>query len=318
MTTDNDVILPFMDDLRAICARIPGNELAGSECQNLTGGAPDAHGVAFCQKLDLIPQAAFTSLGLRCIASAGSLEELVEHIAAMRLKASHFRIDLLRLPPCIRLGERQAVVLTANALVGAPDLDHPAQRFLIVSQEDCLWFGEILAVCQHSYRRHDAKPYRTTSSLPSRLARALVNLVTPPAKTILDPFCGTGSILLEANALGLEAYGVDLNPKMAGMARLNLAHFGYPPRVDFGDARDCQRTVDAIVTDLPYGRLLKIDWQQLKDILNHAVHLAPVAVYLAEEDLTTLLKEAGYGKIEVFRVRKSYSMVRYVHKAVAD
>jgi tRNA G10 N-methylase Trm11 len=307
-----------MDELRAICARIPGNELAAAECKNLTGGSPNAQGVADCQRLDLIPRAAFVSLGLHCFAKADTFEELVRQIARKRLEADRFRIDLLRLPPCVAVTEREAVIQAANVLEGAPDLDHPAHRYLIVAQEECLWFGEVLSAAQHSYQQHDAKPYRTTSSLSSRLARALVNLVAPPAKTILDPFCGTGSILLEANAIGLSAFGVDKNTKMAGMSRLNLAHFGYPVEVEWGDALDCQRMVDAIVTDLPYGRILKIDAQRLMAILKHAVHLAPLAIYLAEEDISSLLTRAGYQDIEVFRVRKSHAMTRFVHRAIAD
>ncbi len=307
-----------MDELRAICARISDNDLVAAECKNLTGGSPDAEGVAACQRLDLIPRAAYTTLGLRCITQADTLEALVSQIAAMGLQADRFRIEMLRLSPWTRYSEREAVILAANALSGAPDLDTPARRFILVAQKEYLWFGEILAATQHGYRQHDAKPFRTTSSLPSRLARALVNLVAPPATTILDPFCGTGSILLEANAIGLTAYGMDLNPKMAGMSRLNLAHFGCPAQVDLGDALDCQRRVDAIVTDLPYGRILKIDPKRLIAILKHVVELAPLAIYLAEEDISEMLSKAGYRQIEVFGVRKSHSLTRFVHKARSD
>ena len=307
-----------MDELRAVCARIAGNDLVSIECENLTGGKPDSDGVAVCRSLDLIPRAAYISLGLRCIAQAETMDALVSQIAAASIQADRFRIDMLRLAPWTQVSERQAVIMAANALTGAPDLDAPVRRFFVVAQKSCLWFGEVLAATQHSYRQHDTKPYRTTSSLPSRLARALVNLVTPPAQTILDPFCGTGSILLEANAVGISANGVDLNPKMAGMSRLNLEHFGYPMQVDFGDALDCHGKVDAIVTDLPYGRILKIEPQRLKAILKHVVNLAPMAVYLAEEDISEILSEAGYRQIEVFGVRKSHALKRFVHKARSD
>jgi tRNA G10 N-methylase Trm11 len=306
-----------VDELRAICIRAPGNDLIAVECENLTGGRPDSQGVADCHKLDLIPRAAFIKLGLRCIAQAETLEELVCQIDVQRLVTDFFRIDLLRLTPYISVPEKEAIIEVANVLIGAPRLKDPDRRFLIVVQEKKLWFGEILASAQRSYRKHDAKPFRTTSSLPSRLARSLVNLVAPPAKVILDPFCGTGSILLEANAIGLAAYGVDSNPKMVGMSRLNLMHFGYPAQVEWGDALDCQRKTDAIVTDLPYGRILKISLGRLSSILKHATQLAPLAIYLAEEDISDLLSQAGYTQIEVFKVRKSRVMQRFVHRAIS-
>jgi tRNA (guanine10-N2)-dimethyltransferase len=306
-----------VDELLAICTRMPGNELAAVECQNLTGGAPDAQGVAVCQRLDLIPRAAFISLGLHCIARAVSCEELIRQIARRRLAADRFRIDVLRLTPCIPIIDREVVIQAANSLDGAPDLSNPAHRFLIISQEECLWFGEILAVAQRDYRQHDSKPFHTTSSLPSRLARALVNLVAPPTQAILDPFCGTGSILLEASAIGLASYGLDKNIKMTGMSRLNLAHFSYPVQVGWGDALECQQKVGAIVTDLPYGRILKIDRQSLLAILKHLANLAPVAIYLAEESISDLLVEAGYQRIEVYKVRKTHALTRYVHRAIS-
>jgi len=61
---------------------------------------------------------------------------------------------------------------------------------------------------------------------PARLhpatARILVELVgdgAPPTATILDPFCGSGTTLVEVRALGRRAIGVDLNPLAVLIAR---------------------------------------------------------------------------------------------------
>lgn len=304
-----------MDELRAICARLSGNELVKAECQNLTGGIPDAEGVAICQDLALIPRSAYITAGLRCFAEAPDLASLVAQVAAQPIPADQFRVEFLRLSPQIVVSKQQAILAAANALQAYPNLDNPRHRFLVVVQRERLWFGEILVEGEHTYARHDFKPFRTSSSLSSRLARALVNLVSPPARSILDPFCGTGSILLEAQALGLSAYGMDWNPKMAGMSRRNLRHYGYSGEVLLGNALDCQQTANALVTDLPYGRLLQADRPGLAAILSHAIHLAPVAVYLADEDITPLLKQAGYDYVECWRVRKHANMSRFIHRA---
>jgi tRNA G10 N-methylase Trm11 len=176
-----------------------------------------------------------------------------------------------------------------------------------------LWLGELLAENARTYQQHDVKPWRTSSSLPSRLARALINLVAPPARTILDPFCGTGSILLEAQAVGLTAYGVDSNPRMVGMSRQNLAHFGYPVLAEIGDALTSSRSADAIITDLPYGRLLEVNVPAIQHAFDHLLQLAPRAVYLAGSDLSASLTLAGYRQVEVLEVRKRHNMSRFVH-----
>jgi predicted RNA methylase len=302
-------------ELRAICARLPGNELVGAECANLTGGLPDADGVAVCQTLAHIHRAAYVRTGLRCLAQAPALEALAEQVAELSLDAERFSVDFLNLSPH-PASKSRVILRLANALPARPDLEAPRHRFLAVAQAERWWFGEILAESTRSYEAQDAKPYRTSASLPSRLARALVNLVVPPARTLLDPFCGTGSLLLEAQAVGAQAFGVDWNPKMAGMSKRNLLHFGCPAQVEHLDALRCERPADAIVTDLPYGRLLEdLDWRSLPLLLAHLGTLAPRAVYLAEQDLSHWLAEAGYAPPQVLRVRKRPGLTRFVHIA---
>lgn len=53
-----------------------------------------------------------------------------------------------------------------------------------------------------------------------------------PCRTVVDPFCGHGSILAVANAMGLDAVGVELSRKRAKRARaLRVAEVGGAWRV---------------------------------------------------------------------------------------
>jgi 16S rRNA G966 N2-methylase RsmD len=308
-----------VDELRVLCAQIPGNRLVAAECKNLTGGIPDENGVATCQRLDGVAQSAYLSVGLRCLAEAETVPELGLAISQIWTAAmpppDSFRIEFLRLGGADRPGKTECILAAANAIPARPNLAAPQQRYAIVAQPRRLWFGAILSEGQHGYRLHESKPYRTSNSLPARLARAVLNLVSPPAGSILDPFCGTGSILLEAAALGLTAYGLDRNIKMVGMTRRNLAHFGYSAQAVLGDAAQCTQVADAIVTDLPYGRLLEQDTANLLPILQHLRGLAHQAIFITEENLTPLLVEAGYRAIQVLPVRKRHGMSRIVHRA---
>lgn len=45
---------------------------------------------------------------------------------------------------------------------------------------------------------------------PLELMRYLVNLVTPPGGVVLDPFAGSGSTLVAASELGVDAVGIEL------------------------------------------------------------------------------------------------------------
>ncbi len=97
-------------------------------------------------------------------------------------------------------------------------------------------------------------------ALSPRLARTLVNLAgLSPGQTVLDPFCGSGTILIEAYGKSLRCLGLDTSATRVQEARENL-HWsvggvtdrGYDIRK--GDARDLPRMlrgtkVDAIVTE---------------------------------------------------------------------
>ncbi len=304
---------PAMPDYRVICARLPDNQLVAAECHNLAGGLPDSDGVALCRQVDRVPQAAYLSLGLRCLAQATSLDDLTAQVARLGLTAERFRVEYLDLTARSALHKPEAILRIADVIDAYPDLTHPQTRFIIVVQAHCLWLGQVLVENSRSYLLHDAKPYHTSSSLPSRLARALVNLVSPPAGSLLDPFCGTGTLLLEAAALGLTAYGFDHNPRMVGMSSRNLAHFGYSAQVDLGDALHCRQSADVLLTDLPYGRLLQVDYAAIQPVLAHLVTLAPRAVYLAGHDLTPSLQRAGYTRLQLLTVTKRRTFTRFVH-----
>lgn len=298
-----------------ICTRDAKNELIAAECETLTGKRP-VKGIAMGGRVELIPQAAYLRAGMQVLARGETLEALVGEVAKLRLDADGFRIELLILSGRVSVQRQEVIVALANALgCCRPDLDHPRHRLLLLAQDEGLAFGEIIAEPDHSYRQHDHKPYRTSSSLPTRLARGLVNLVLPWAKTILDPCCGTGSILLEAQVMGLRAMGGDWNPKMVGMSRQNLAHFGYSAGVKLMDAREWPEPADAIVTDLPYGKGLEVSEAVTRGILEHVRDLAPVGVFVAGNDLSGWLWEAGYSRVEVFRVPKYTGFARYVHRA---
>src|SRR5258705_594429 len=71
-------------------------------------------------------------------------------------------------------------------------------------------------------------------SYPARLhpatAKRLVEFIGEGAGTapLLDPFCGSGTVLVEARAFGLRAIGVDLNPLAPPLARAKTST--PPPR----------------------------------------------------------------------------------------
>ena len=54
-----------------------------------------------------------------------------------------------------------------------------------------------------------------------RIARELVAAYTEPGDVVLDPFCGSGTVLVEALVAGCRAQGVDLNPYALRVSELH-------------------------------------------------------------------------------------------------
>ena len=127
--------------------------------------------------------------------------------------------------------------------------------------------GIQLNVHDLSKGRHFAR-YRNAVTIKTNLAYAMIRLANlKEGNTILDPFCGSGTLLLEA----LEMYngnlknclGMDVSRRSADGARANAVAEGYAGsntvRFVCSDARSLRRhvnadgSVDAVVSNLPWG-----------------------------------------------------------------
>ncbi len=140
------------------------------------------------------------------------------------------------------------------------NLDKPDKTFFGILTNHKLVFGLRLAEIQPKpfvERRPRKKPFFHPSAMNAKLARCMVNLAyARSGETVLDPFCGTGTTVLEAALIGCNAIGTDVQRRMAEGTRRNLTRFGAKAEgIVVADARKLPFThVDAVVTDPPYGK----------------------------------------------------------------
>lgn len=103
---------------------------------------------------------------------------------------------------------------------------------VLLKDRDALWFGKTLAVqpFQAFSKRDYGRPERDVRSgmLPPKLARIMVNLAQPsPESVLLDPFCGSGTMLQEALLLGMRhVIGSDMSAKAIQDTEKNLRWLG--------------------------------------------------------------------------------------------
>jgi len=120
-------------------------------------------------------------------------------------------------------------------------------------------------------RRPRRRAFFHPAAIFPKLSRALVNLSrVRSGEVFLDPFCGTGSLLLEAYEIGAVPVGSDIDSRMVRGAWRNMAGFRQDwlglVRADAGATP--LRTADAISTDVPYGRASSTSGSDTRHIID--------------------------------------------------
>jgi tRNA (guanine10-N2)-dimethyltransferase len=158
------------------------------------------------------------------------------------------------------------------------DLDSPDIEIRAVVTKDTAYLGMKKASLDTSHfqqRRGHLRPFLSPITLHPKIARALVNLSqVKKQQTLLDPFCGTGGILLEAGLLGAQIVGSDIEQKMIDGSQKNLEFYHLKKYrlycADIGDISRYVPSVDAIATDFPYARATTTKGEQLIQLYSRA------------------------------------------------
>ncbi|MFP4524452.1 MAG: DNA methyltransferase [Candidatus Woesearchaeota archaeon] len=232
--------------------------LARAECEALHPGAEwEPYGKHLLGTVEKPSQrAAYTKRALEVLHQGGADERW----PAPPETEGTVKVEVLSLDgEGLRKGEARKRVLD---WLGQPrvSLDDPDETFwLVTSEKDIL-------VCKQAWeneedfeaRKNQRRPAPHPTSLPPKLARAMVNLAGP-VNHVLDPFCGSGGLLLEASLIGLDATGIDVDDAMLARAKKNLEAYGAEARLVHGDALEHEGGTGCVVTDLPYGRNSKAE-----------------------------------------------------------
>lgn len=121
--------------------------------------------------------------------------------------------------------------------------------------------GARAAIDALAERAMEDKPTTGVYPTPEPLAALMAGMVcgSGAIRSVLDPACGSGSLLAAAAAHGaVELYGQDIAPVQVERARLTVAaEAGAQPRVRPGDSLQAdafpELRVDAVLTNPPYG-----------------------------------------------------------------
>jgi tRNA (guanine10-N2)-dimethyltransferase len=215
---------------------------------------------------------------------------------------------------------KQILNLTEETKV---NLKNPDKTFIGIITDEKLVLGlKLTDITSKTFseRRPRKKPFFHPSAMPSKMARCMVNLAHGKAEAlVLDPFCGTGTSLIEATYIGCRAVGVDAQRRMILGTQKNLRFFNIAAEgLVLADSRKPPFVkVDCVVTDPPYGRsssTLKSTTKQLvQEVLASSLSLVGVGqrICIASPktlNISRLGTKLGYRHVE--------SHFAYIHQSL--
>jgi tRNA (guanine10-N2)-dimethyltransferase len=179
-----------------------------------------------------------------------------------------------------RLVSELADVIDAKVSLDNPDIEltvvRCARDYLAVTRPSRMRQNWVV-------RKPRARAFFHPAAIFPKFSRVLVNLSgVGSGETFLDPFSGTGSLLLEAYEVGARPLGIDLHSKMVKGAMRNRDKFNQDwLSVIRADARHIPLSrVHAIATDVPYGRVSTTTGSStgaiLENLIKEALRILPV------------------------------------------
>jgi tRNA (guanine10-N2)-dimethyltransferase len=195
----------------------------------------------------------------------------------------------------------------------------------VLTEGKCI-FGVVLeSIDRGAFERRNPqnKPFFYPGVLMPRFARALVNIARVQTNSIMiDPYCGTGGIMVEAGLIGTITLGCDVQRKILLGARMNLNFYSVNYCILLQDAGNMalrDGCVDCIVTDPPYGRSALIQAQSLEILMKRSLHeiyrvlrKGGRAVIVSERPIEQWAKQTGFLVIDTYIQKVHRSLTRRI------
>ncbi|MHA2352950.1 MAG: TRM11 family SAM-dependent methyltransferase [Candidatus Thorarchaeota archaeon] len=182
-------------------------------------------------------------------------------------RADYFAYD----EPDRRIEGRLNIALWPKTIAKNSLLTSPNAEILSIFSEEKLYIARTRVVYDSMLQqyRDESRPFVSAEiSTSPKICRTLLNLAgARPGDTVLDPFCGTGTLLMEAAMLGMKCIGVDIDGDQVQGARSNLKWLAKDmgEKLDYdivkGDSRELtsvvKKQVDAVAFEPILGPIYK-------------------------------------------------------------
>ncbi len=247
---------------------------------------------------------------------------LVDESFAVRVKRIRSQIDT------VGYERKLGTLILDNSENIKVNLSKPKTLVRVVAVGEKLFVG-IERIKLNKKHFEDSKPHKRPffypGSMNPKLARCMVNLSRiNEGELLLDPFCGTGGILIEAGLIGCKVVGSDIYWKMQNGTAINLDYYGITDYRTFHlDVRELKmyEKVASVVTDPPYGiststgdvkgdEIFKEFFYAIYDNMKDDAYLCMASPHYV--DLKSMADEVGFDIVEQYGIKMHRSLTRII------
>ena len=179
-----------------------------------------------------------------------------------------------------------------------------------------LKYAEVDTAYKRCLKHHIShRPYFSPIGIHPRIARAMINLSNcADNKSLIDPFCGTGGILIEGADMGLKVTGIDLKEKMIELSKGNLKHYGFEGNLINSDFKEISNLkFGSIVCDPPYGIASTSGGENIKELMRRGLDVFQNCM---EKKQRLVVAVSDYRTIKHKNLRQIYKFEWYIHKSL--
>lgn len=197
------------------------------------------------------------------------------------------------------------------------NLTKPKTQFFFVFVDGKIICCKLLKKISKDFfqRKPHLKPELHPTSLSPKLAKALINLSDIKKGVLIDPFCGSGGILVEGGLMGLRVVGFDIDKIMLKRAEINLKHYGIKDyKLRLQDSTKLDKNLSYVVSELPFGKNSKVSGEleeMYSDFLKRLDGLLVKKAVLVFPDSVDVKKMIKKTKLKVIN-----EFDYYIHKSM--
>lgn len=242
-----------------------------------------------------------------------TLNDLKDTLKEENISIEDFKVNFIKGNTEIEYKERLSIIKRLGMCInGEADIKNPKVEFGVININDKWVFGKHIKH-NNDWRIHDKKPCNYSNSLNYKTARSLINIAigNDQTKTIIDPCCGVGTVLIEGVSLGYNIKGYEINPLIGERAKINLRFFDYEDVVEIKDMHTSKEVFDIAIVDIPYGLFNPITKEEQEEIIKTSRKISKKMVIISYEEMDNLLELNGFRIVDKCSTNKG-KFKRYI------